>query len=136
MPPGSPALAQHAEERASDAQYRVADKVAEFAGSLSCVYVHVVAFAVWIIVGGFVLAFDDPPFNWLAIVLSIEAAFLSTFVLIGQSRADVKRRLIADEHWQMVRKIDEQNRDLIASSQQILELVRSSATAEPGSPTD
>jgi uncharacterized membrane protein len=63
------------------------------------VYFHVVAFAIWIIVGGFVLAFDDPPFNWLAIVLSIEAVFLSTFVLIGQSRADVKRRLIADEHW-------------------------------------
>jgi uncharacterized membrane protein len=96
------------------------------------VYFHVVAFAIWIIVGGFVLAFDDPPFNWL----SIEAVFLSTFVLIGQSRADVKRRLIADEHWQMVQKIDKQNRDLIASSQHILELVQRLATTDPGRATD
>jgi len=52
------------------------------------------------------------------------AIFLSTFVIISQNRADAKRQVIANEQWNMVKEEDWQNRDLLALSNQILELTK------------
>ncbi len=77
---------------------RVSDAVAAFCGSPLFVYVHCAIFAVWlswnvlhIFPKG--LRFDPPPFNILTLVVSLEAIFLSTFILISQNR----QQLLADQ---------------------------------------
>jgi uncharacterized membrane protein len=57
-------------------------------------------------------------------IVSLEAIFLSTFVMISQNRADAKRQVIADEQWKTVQEEDEENRELLHLSNQILELTR------------
>jgi uncharacterized membrane protein len=119
-PPANPALVEHAEERARDAQNKVADAITRFAGSMTFVYLHVIWFASWIIFG-----VEDYPFGLLTMIVSLEAIFLSTFVMISQNRADAKRQVLADQHWRTVQEEDQQNRQLLELSNQILELTRS-----------
>src|SRR5882757_6636942 len=69
---------------------RVADRIGDFSGSMTFVVVHAFAFAVWIglnlgLVPG-IRPWDKFPFMLLGLVVSLEAIFLSTFVLIKQSR--------------------------------------------------
>src|SRR4051812_6370012 len=66
--------------RAADVQLRIADAITAFAGSMRFVYVHVVVFAVWM------LFVERSPWPTLTLVVSLEAIFLSTFVMIGQNR--------------------------------------------------
>jgi uncharacterized membrane protein len=75
-----PALVAVAEKRAADTQLKIADGITKFAGSMMFVYVHVVIFAVWMFV------FERSPWPTLTLVVSLEAIFLSTFVMIGQNR--------------------------------------------------
>lgn len=67
----------------------VADGVTAFSGSMLFVYLHLAWFAVWIVLNrgwfGFA-AFDPFPFGLLTMIVSLEAIFLSTFVLISQNR--------------------------------------------------
>ncbi len=116
-PPVNPALLKHAEERASRTQNRIADKITEFAGSMAFVYLHVVWFAAWI---GF--GVESYPFGLLTMIVSLEAIFLSTFVMISQNRADAKRQALADQEWRTVRAEQRQNDELLDLSKQILEL--------------
>ena len=117
--PINPALVKHAEARASDVQSRVADAITRFAGSMTFVYLHIIWFGCWI---GF--GVEKYPFGLLTMIVSLEAIFLSTFVMISQNRADAKRQLIADEEWKTVQEEDRQNEELLALSKQILELTR------------
>jgi Protein of unknown function (DUF1003) len=55
-------------------------------------------------------------------IVSLEAIFLSTFVMISQNRADEKRQVLADHQWQTVQEEEQQNEDLLHISNQILEL--------------
>src|SRR3978361_1458424 len=75
-----PVVAKALEKRASDVQVKVAAAITAFAGSMAFVYVHIVIFAVWM------LAFEKNPWPKLTLVVSLEAIFLSTFVMIGQNR--------------------------------------------------
>lgn len=83
--PQHPALIKEVEKRASDIQLRVADRITAFAGSMMFVYIHTILFAVWIITGQ-LSGFDAFPFGFLTLIVSLEAIFLSTFVMIGQNR--------------------------------------------------
>ena len=74
------------------AQQRVADAITAFSGSMVFVYVHIVIFAVWIGVRGF--GHDEYPFNFLTMAVSLEAIFLSTFILISQNR----QQAVAEEY--------------------------------------
>jgi uncharacterized membrane protein len=121
-PEPNPALARHAEERARSLQNRIADRITAFAGSMTFVYAHIIWFGCWIAFG-----VEDYPFGLLTMIVSLEAIFLSTFVLISQNRADAKRRLIADQQWQTVQAEETQNEELLALSRQILDLLRSPA---------
>ena len=56
-------------------------------------------------------------------IVSLEAIFLSTFVMISQNRADSKRQVIANEQWQTVQEEDGQNKELLGLSHEILSLV-------------
>jgi uncharacterized membrane protein len=64
------------------------------------------------------------PFGLLTMIVSLEAIFLSTFVMISQNRADAKRQVIADQEWKTVQIEDQQNEQLLALSKQILQLTQ------------
>ena len=130
-PPSNPALLHHAEARATDIQNRIADRITTFAGSMTFVYLHIIWFASWI---GF--GVEDYPFGLLTMIVSLEAIFLSTFVLISQNRADAKRQLIADQHWQTVQDEERQNEELLALSRQILDVVLSARDGGAGVTAD
>jgi uncharacterized membrane protein len=117
LKPINPALIKHAEERAAYNQARIADRITAFAGSMAFVYIHILWFGCWI---GFGL--EEYPFGLLTMIVSLEAIFLSTFVMISQNRADAKRQVVADQQWKMVREEDEQNKQLLELSKQILSL--------------
>jgi uncharacterized membrane protein len=117
--PVSPALLAHVHERAADLQNRIADAITRFSGSMPFVYLHVVWFSCWI---GF--GVEDYPFGLLTMIVSLEAIFLSTFVMISQNRADAKRQVIADHQWETVQEEDRQNKELLDLSRQILDLTR------------
>ena len=118
-PPINPALVKHSEERARAAQNRMADKITAFSGSMAFVYIHVLWFGCWI---GF--GVEKYPFGLLTMIVSLEAIFLSTFVMISQNRADAKRQVIADAQWKTVQKEDQQNTELLELSKEILELTK------------
>jgi uncharacterized membrane protein len=80
VPPIHPAVKAVHESRAANTQLRVADAITKFAGSMPFVYVHAVVFAVWM------LTIETSPWPTLTLVVSLEAIFLSTFVMIGQNR--------------------------------------------------
>jgi uncharacterized membrane protein len=129
-PPIDPALLKHEQERAEARQNRLADRITAFSGSMLFVYIHIIWFACWI---GF--GVEDYPFGLLTMIVSLEAIFLSTFVMISQNRADAKRQVIADEQWTTVQEEDRQNKDLLDLSRQILELtqeVRALAARDDG----
>ena len=115
--PVHPALINVIEERAKNTQNRIADRITLLAGSMIFIYVHIVWFTIWIASG--VEAF---PFGLLTMIVSLEAIFLSTFVMISQNRADVKRQVLADHQWETVQLEQQQNEQLIAISRQILDL--------------
>jgi uncharacterized membrane protein len=118
-PPISPALLKRERERAEARQNRFADKITAFSGSMLFVYLHILWFACWI---GF--GVEDYPYGLLTMIVSLEAIFLSTFVLISQNRADARRQVIADEHWKMVQEEDKQNVELLELSREILALTK------------
>jgi len=117
--PIDPALLQHEKKRAEARQNRAADKITAFSGSMAFVYLHIIWFASWI---GF--GVESYPYGLLTMIVSLEAIFLSTFVMISQNRADAKRQVIADEQWQTVQQEDTQNEELLELSHQILQLTK------------
>ena len=118
-PPINPALLKHQEERASATQNRIADAITTFAGSMLFVYIHIIWFGCWI---GF--GVESYPFGLLTMIVSLEAIFLSTFVMISQNRADAKRQVVADQQWVTVQEEDKQNVELLDLSRHILALTK------------
>jgi uncharacterized membrane protein len=115
----NPVTIEHAAQRAQRIQNRIADKITAFAGSMWFVYIHIIWFSCWI---GF--GVEKYPYGLLTMIVSLEAIFLSTFVMISQNRADAKRQVIADQQWQTVQEEDKQNEQLIDISNQILGLTK------------
>ena len=126
--PAHPALRKAHDARHESRQLRVADWITSFAGSMPFVYIHVVWFVAWVLINkglfGDGLVFDRFPFGLLTMVVSLEAIFLSTFVMISQNRADEKRQALADAEWDIVQIEEKQNEELLNISKQILELTR------------
>jgi uncharacterized membrane protein len=76
--------------RYADFQLRIADAITTFAGSMRFVYIHAVGFTLWML-------FVEPnPWPKLTLIVSLEAIFLSTFVMIGQNRAASFQQAKAD----------------------------------------
>ena len=125
----NPALVRHAEQRAKSIENRVADRITTFAGSMPFVYIHIVWFSCWI---GF--GVESYPYGLLTMIVSLEAIFLSTFVMISQNRTDAKRQVIADQQWQTVKEEDRQNEELLELSRQILDLTKAIHAETPQRP--
>ena len=85
-----PVVIQHRDRRASDLQLRVADAITSFAGSMPFVYIHAMVFAFWMVV------IESDPWPKLTLIVSLEAIFLSTFVMIGQNRQAAFQQAKAD----------------------------------------
>jgi uncharacterized membrane protein len=86
------------EEQAKTLQDRIADRITVFAGSMRFVYLHLIGFGLWIVLnaGWFPQLEFDPSFVMLAMFASVEAIFLSTFVLITQNRMSAQADRRAD----------------------------------------
>jgi uncharacterized membrane protein len=76
-----PAVLAELEARHKKSELRLADAITAFAGSMRFVYIHVILFAVWMIF------LEKDPWPRLTLFVSLEAIFLSTFVMIGQNRS-------------------------------------------------
>jgi uncharacterized membrane protein len=88
--PHNPVVLAEQERRAADIQLRIADWITAFAGSMNFVYLHVVLFTVWM------LFIEGSPWPTLTLIVSLEAIFLSTFVMIGQNRQSEFQQAKAD----------------------------------------
>jgi uncharacterized membrane protein len=102
----SPVVLKHAEARAADIQLRIADAITAFAGSMNFVYLHVFAFALWMLV------FEKSPWPTLTLIVSLEAIFLSTFVMIGQNRQASFQQAKADHDYAEEEAMLKENTDL------------------------
>jgi uncharacterized membrane protein len=89
-----PAVLDEARRRSGDFQLRLADRITTFAGSMNFVWIHAALFALWMIV------FERSPWPTLTLVVSLEAIFLSTFVMIGQNRQSAFQQVRADHDFQ------------------------------------
>ncbi|HZP57409.1 MAG TPA: DUF1003 domain-containing protein [Dehalococcoidia bacterium] len=88
-------------------EQRISDAITAFCGKMLFVYVHAALFAAWIATRGF--GHDAFPFNFLTMAVSLEAIFLSTFILISQNRqqalADARNEQVQDRLQQMLRDV-------------------------------
>jgi len=89
-----PAVLDEARRRREDLQLRLADRITAFAGSMNFVWLHAALFAVWMLV------LERSPWPTLTLVVSLEAIFLSTFVMIGQNRQAAFQQAKADHDFE------------------------------------
>jgi uncharacterized membrane protein len=89
-----PAVLDEARRRSEDFQLRLADRITAFAGSMNFVWIHAALFGVWM------LLLERNPWPTLTLVVSLEAIFLSTFVMIGQNRQAAFQQSRADHDFQ------------------------------------
>jgi uncharacterized membrane protein len=104
--PHSPVVLKQIEKRAESAQLRVADSITAFAGSMRFVYIHVALFTIWM------LLIERSPWPTLTLVVSLEAIFLSTFVMIGQNRQAAFQQAKADHDYSQEEAMLKENTDL------------------------
>jgi uncharacterized membrane protein len=108
-----PAVTKDLEKRANDLQLKVAAGITAFAGSMMFVYAHIVVFAIWMI---FV---EKKPWNTLTLIVSLEAIFLSTFVMIGQNRQAAFQQAKADHDFVAQEQELNQNTELTKKIHQL-----------------
>jgi uncharacterized membrane protein len=101
-----PAVLEQWEKRREDVQLRIADQITAFAGSMQFVYLHILLFAVWMLV------IEKSPWPTLTLIVSLEAIFLSTFVMIGQNRQAAFQQAKADSDYDRIDKLLEENTEL------------------------
>ena len=114
---------------------KAADWIAGFSGSIPFLLMHVGIFGVWIVWNHFPpVAFDPYPFNFLTMCVSLEAIFLSVFVLLSQNRQAAKDRIHADIEYdinlkaeleiaQLHEKLDRLTGDVLTRLEQVHKLM-------------
>jgi len=111
--PHHPVVSEQWAKRNADIELRIADKITAFAGSMQFVYLHAVLFAAWM------LFFEKRPWPTLTLVVSLEAIFLSTFVMIGQNRQAAFQQAKADHDYENMDKLLEENTKLTRTVHQL-----------------
>ena len=91
----NPVLVEDAKQRAESVQNRIADKITAFSGSMWFVYIHIIWFGCWIGLG-----VEKYPYGLLTMIVSLEAIFLSCFVLISQNRQAAKEKFRSDVEYE------------------------------------
>jgi uncharacterized membrane protein len=123
-----PAVVAHFEERVSHAELRIADRITAFAGSMKFVYLHAALFAFWMLV------LERSPWPTLTLVVSLEAIFLSTFVMIGQNRQGSFQQAKADSDYKEVNRLLVENTDLTRAIHQLTEEVHQHLFGQAAAP--
>jgi uncharacterized membrane protein len=131
-PPQHPVLAAQRAQRGASAALRIADWITTFAGSMRFVAFHVAWFAAWVLINLFGPAFDPFPFGLLTMIVSLEAIFLSTFVLISQNRVEDRQQAVAEHHYQETTLLEQLLRENTRLTEDIHQLV--SATSPSAVP--
>jgi uncharacterized membrane protein len=125
-----PVVVAHEAKRAADLQLRIADAITAFAGSMPFVYLHAVAFVLWMVL------VESDPWPKLTLIVSLEAIFLSTFVMIGQNRQSAFQQEKADHDFvaqeQELANNTELTRAIHALTLEIHRQVVSGSTGSPG----
>jgi uncharacterized membrane protein len=137
-----PVVVRLSRQRAEDVQLRIADRITAFAGSMWFVYIHVALFAAWMLV------FEKSPWPTLTLIVSLEAIFLSTFVMIGQNRSAAFQQAKADHDFteedlelkhntQLTEEVAQLTREIAQLSRQVHDSVVHAAQPAPdsGSPS-
>jgi uncharacterized membrane protein len=122
-----PGLQRAAERRAADLQLRVADAITAFAGSMNFVYLHAAVFAIWMLV------LEKSPWPTLTLIVSLEAIFLSTFVMIGQNRQAAYQQAKADHDFVASEQELHTNTDLTRAIHQLTTEIHARIAADGGS---
>ncbi|HEV8637305.1 MAG TPA: DUF1003 domain-containing protein [Chloroflexota bacterium] len=131
-------------QRFRSLQDRIAEAITDFAGSMRFVYLHTVWFGLWVAVNaGLLLAvglgltsFDPFPFGLLTLIVSLEAIFLSTFVMIAQNRLSAQADARAQADYEVNVRAEAEVAKLLALVQALVEHhARAGGEAEPARPT-
>jgi uncharacterized membrane protein len=120
-----PVVVAHRASRAADTQLRIADAITTFAGSMPFVYIHAVVFAAWMI---FV---ESDPWPKLTLVVSLEAIFLSAFVMIGQNRQAAFQQSKADHDFVEQEQELKQNTQLTRAIHSLTTEIHRAVTNQP-----
>ena len=120
-----PVVTKQRIKRTESVQLKIADAITTFAGSMPFVYVHVVVFAVWM------LAVERNPWPTLTLVVSLEAIFLSTFVMIGQNRQAAFQQEKADHDFVAQETELKTNTELTRAVHQMTQDIHAIVTARP-----
>jgi len=91
--PHHPVVLEQQAKRDQEVQQRIADWITAFAGSMNFVYLHIALFTLWM------LFIESKPWPTLTLIVSLEAIFLSTFVMIGQNRQAAFQQAKADHDY-------------------------------------
>jgi uncharacterized membrane protein len=124
QPVHHPAVVARELARAEDLQVRIADLITRFAGSMGFVYAHVAIFAGWMLV------LERSPWPTLTLVVSLEAIFLSTFVMIGQNRQAKFQQEKADHDFVAQEQELHVNTDLTRVIEQLVREIHAKVQAE------
>lgn len=97
-----PAVLSDLHRHSTNVQLRIAETITRFAGSMVFVYTHAIGFVIWMTV------FEASPWPTLTLVVSLEAIFLSTFIMIGQNRqAQFQQEKANHDYLEQVLKLKE-----------------------------
>ncbi len=127
---------RRAESDRKSTEVRVADAITRFTGSMVFVYIHVVVFGIWIVANlpGVPVPHFDPSYVILAMFASVEAIFLSTFVLISQNRMSQQADKRADLDLQVSLLAEHEVTRLITLVKAIAEKLEIEASHDPELP--
>jgi len=113
--PHHPVVLEEQARRAADVQLRIADWITGFAGSMNFVYIHIAIFTIWM------LFIESKPWPTLTLIVSLEAIFLSTFVMIGQNRQAAFQQAKADHDFVAQEQELHTNTDLTRAIKELTE---------------
>ena len=106
-------------------QFKIAEKITEWAGTVSFLTFHVIWFSIWILTNlgnfGSAFVFDPYPFGLLTMIVSLEAIFLSTFIMISQNISGQKSELRAEHEYQVNLNTEKQVAEIHSMLREILD---------------
>ena len=107
-------------------QDKVADKITSFAGSMAFIYIHALVFAFWIVYNltSKGSGFDPFPFGLLTLIVSLEAIFLSTFVMLSQNRQAKQQDLRSELDYEVNVKAEQEIAEIKALLEANQELIQ------------
>jgi uncharacterized membrane protein len=128
-PPHHPVVNKLDAERAKHLELRLADHITAFVGSMPFVYIHILLFGAWMLV------FERSPWPTLTLAVSLEAIFLSCFVMIGQNHQSAFQQAKADHEYLMGEQELKLNTDLTRAIHELTTQVHERIMGSPSAGT-